>query len=156
MATAHSSLIPNPAVSFRVEGCWSLTCSSGITLGKQMVLLPTQVFLFCCNKKQKSCFILHRNSWLQVHGSLSSCGAFGHSPKQVQQGRAAEPHTPPSLVSQTAKELGQFTLLPSVQITLAQAGALRHEFYKGSEKVELLWESFPFIWLLLSFGKIWE
>lgn len=44
MATAHISVISNPAVSFRVEGCWSLICSSGITIRKQMVLLPTQVF----------------------------------------------------------------------------------------------------------------
>lgn len=115
---------------------------------------PHPGFLFCCNKKQISVFILHRNSWLQVHGSLSCCGAFCHSPKQVQQGRAAEPHTPPSLVSQA--EFEQFPLLPSVWITLAQAGALKQEFYSSGEKVQLSWESFPFTWLLLGFGKIWE
>lgn len=115
---------------------------------------PHPGFLLCCNKKQISSFILHRNSWLQVDGSLSCCGAFGHSPKQVQQGRAAEPHTPPSLVSQA--EFEQFPLPPSVWITLAQAGALKQEFYNSSEKVKLLWASFPFTWLLLGFGKIWE
>lgn len=76
---------------------------------------PQPGSLLCCSKKQISSFILYRNSWLQVHGHLSCCGAFGHSPRRVQQGRPVEPHTPPSLVSQMAKEFGQFTLLPQCE-----------------------------------------
>lgn len=68
----------------------------------------------------KANFILYSAQKFLAAG-LSCCGAFGPSPKQVHQGRHAEPHTPPSLVSQAVKEFGQSTL-PALSVNRSGPG----------------------------------